>query len=328
MNTILHKIYTWQARIHIGRWDETNLWRSAIEAKALEWKEHFPSISWSSASCDTKAIQTIRLWQIGGLLMGLDNLSAKDFLAKHPYILDQDIPKTELAFLAYALKTKDALSHDTEEKIRGLFKEYLSSGTVPYRDSCQEVRFVDTIGLLCPFLYATGMDELADRQIEEYDQALYDGIFPFHAFSLSTQLPMGVCDWSRGTGWYILGLIESGKHEDRILRLAEHLLPLQKQDGSFGCFLFNPFSRSESSGTASAGLLFVRAFQLSGNSAFLESALKTEQALIRATRRDGSIDYSQGDTEGIGIYSQHFDTLPFTQGIALLLANRLSSLSL
>ena len=28
-------------------------------------------------------------------------------------------------------------------------------------------------------------------------------------------------------------------------------------------------------------------------------------------------DFSQGDTKGIGVYSQNFDVLPFTQGFVL-----------
>ena len=330
MINLAHNIYTWQARIHIGQWEETNLWRSAIEAKARKWLEHLPSISWSKGmNAPHKATQTIRLWQYGGLLLGLDSISAKEFASKHTSLLYQDSPIIERAFLAYALKTKEALSQNQEKEFLQLFQEHLIEGTtIPYRNSCPDLRFVDTLGLICPLLYAAGMETLADRQIEEYDFALYDGVFPFHACSLLTHLPMGVCDWSRGVGWYILGLIESGKHHDRILRLAEHFLPLQKQDGSFGCFLFNPTSRSESSGTTLAGLLFIRAYQLSGNPLFLERAYKTELALMRATRRDGAIDYSQGDTEGIGVYSRQFDTLPFTQGMALLLSKRLSSLSL
>jgi len=39
--------------------------------------------------------------------------------------------------------------------------------------------------------------------------------------------------------------------------------------------------------------------------------------LMRVTRRSGEIDFSQGDTKDIGVYSARFDILPFTQGFAL-----------
>jgi unsaturated rhamnogalacturonyl hydrolase len=38
---------------------------------------------------------------------------------------------------------------------------------------------------------------------------------------------------------------------------------------------------------------------------------------MKVTRRDGVIDFSQGDTKAIGVHSQEFDLLPFTQGFAL-----------
>ena len=37
---------------------------------------------------------------------------------------------------------------------------------------------------------------------------------------------------------------------------------------------------------------------------------------MKNTRRNGEIDFSQGDTKGIGIYSLTYDIMPFTQGIA------------
>ena len=38
---------------------------------------------------------------------------------------------------------------------------------------------------------------------------------------------------------------------------------------------------------------------------------------MKATMRDGAIDCCQGDTHGIGSFSQTFDIMPFAQGMAL-----------
>ncbi|MPN08619.1 hypothetical protein SDC9_155904 [bioreactor metagenome] len=35
------------------------------------------------------------------------------------------------------------------------------------------------------------------------------------------------------------------------------------------------------------------------------------------TRRDGALDYCQGDTVDFGIFSQRLDVMPFAQGMAL-----------
>ena len=45
--------------------------------------------------------------------------------------------------------------------------------------------------------------------------------------------------------------------------------------------------------------------------------------LQSVTRRDGTVDFSQGDTKGIGVYSMNFDRLPFTQGFVLRTLNKL-----
>ena len=52
-------------------------------------------------------------------------------------------------------------------------------------------------------------------------------------------------------------------------------------------------------------------------------AIKIEKALMKATRRDGTIDFAQGDTKGIGSYSQIFDRMPFAQGMGLYLSKTL-----
>lgn len=42
---------------------------------------------------------------------------------------------------------------------------------------------------------------------------------------------------------------------------------------------------------------------------------------MQATRKNGAVDFSQGDTKDIGVYSSNFDILPFTQGFAIRLIN-------
>lgn len=318
--SLFHDLNTWQARIHIGRWNDRAEWQEALSEKARKWLRHIPTVP----APGRKGRETVRLWQIAGLLLGLDEADARGFLGRHPGCLDGDSELIEKAFLAYALKKKGLLPENAGKQLLSAVEAMAEkNGTIPYRKGTPDIRYVDTIGLLCPFLYSMGLDVLADRQLAEYDRVLYDGVFPFHAFNRKENLPMGVCDWSRGTGWYILGLLESDNNRDRILRLAERMRELQRADGSFGCFLFNPSSPRESSGTALAGLLFCKAYELSRDASFLESAERCARALMKMTRRDGALDCAQGDTLGIALYSTRFDILPFAQGITLLLLKQL-----
>ena len=181
--------------------------------------------------------------------------------------------------------------------------------------------------MVLPFLHACGWDDLAKRQLEEYDQALLQELFPAHAYDIEKNLPLGVFDWSRGIGWYILGLIETADMKGnaaRIVKLANALLSLQREDGGFSSFIFNQKERLESSGTVLIGLLFVSAYQITYDTRFLESAFRVEKALMQATRRNGAIDNCQGDTYGIGYYSQIFSVMPFAQGLALKLSKALN----
>ena len=46
---------------------------------------------------------------------------------------------------------------------------------------------------------------------------------------------------------------------------------------------------------------------------------------MKATRRNGAVDNCQGDTYGIGYYSQIFSVMPFVQGLVLMLSKQLDS---
>ena len=64
-------------------------------------------------------------------------------------------------------------------------------------------------------------------------------------------------------------------------------------------------------------MLFISAFKHSRKIQYLDAARRIETALMSMTRRDGAVDYAQGDTHGIGMYSMRYGTMPFVQGIAL-----------
>ena len=319
----------WQKRIHIGRWKSRTDWQIAVRDKAVSWLKHTPIVPVS----DEKRMvlwdmlrgkygnRNIQSWQYAGLLFGLGQENAQAFYVAHQNIRRQY--SVDNALLMYVLYKKDVLSRkDLIEYAQesGLVDQ---EGTVPYRQQLLDIRFVDTIGLLVPFLVACGYDDKALNQIKEYDEALLYGIFPPHAYDVKKHLPLGIYDWSRGLGWYILGITETEEldgNRERILRLANEMLKYQQDNGGLGSMFFSP-SRIESSGTALLGILFVKAFEITSDRVFLDAAKMAEGALMRITRRNGEVDYSQGDTKGIGMYSNRFDIMPFVQGITVHLSN-------
>ena len=307
---IIRELCDWTGRIHIGRWADENVWQKAVEEVVFEWLSHTPKIE--NATADVMS------WQKAGLLIGTNvgNPSGrwKDLCEELKNVEPSKINPEHL-LLAYALKVRP---HNVEAFVERHGKE-----TIPYRAHERNVRYVDTLGMVVPYLHWTGRDELAVRQMREYDNAMWNGVFPAHAYNVKYDVPMGTFDWSRGCGWYILALIESVDMEitkEKILKLAEALIPFQKTNGGYGCFIFNESARMDSSGTALIGLLMIAAYEYTRIDMFLECAKRCEKALMAATRRDGIVDFCQGDTIGIGNYSQTFSLMPFAQGMALKLA--------
>lgn len=333
---MLLSLHQWMGRIHMGRWKERGRWQQALRKQALKQLKSLPIVPikgdvsypfWNNHIRRKNRSRALQSWQLAGLVMGLEKNDLTDDTRIINTFFNRDEQRPEIALLGFALKQKNLLTKAQEEAIYHSLETLTGpTGTILYRTNIPNVRFVDTIGFICPFLYAAGKEELADRQIKEYDRALFNGIFPAHAWHMQRNLPLGVFDWGRGVGWYILGCIASEQHRDRCLRLAEHLLSLQREDGSFGCFLFNLSSQKDSSATVLAGILFAHVFQQCGDKRYGEAATKAEKALMSMTRRNGLVDFAQGDTKGMGLYSDYFSTMPFVQGMTLYLSKRLDDL--
>ena len=329
----LQTFHTWQGRIHMGRWNDRWTWQKAVESKCKSWLKHTPVIPVSDN--DTYILykkmtnkyghHRVHSWQYAGLLMGLDDCDAKDFVKSHHFL---DNLSVDNAFLLYVLYKKHAVSKiDLQSFAIKLGLDSIDT-TVPYNNNLPNVRFVDAIGMIVPFLYACGYKDKAMNQLKEYDEGFLNGIFPPHAYDIQKHLPMGIYDWSRGVGWYVLGIIETMELEGnctRIIRLADEMLNFQRENGGFGCMLFSN-SHLESTGTALIGTLFVKAFELTNKDVFLNAAISAEKALMQITRRNGEVDFAQGDTKGVGSYSLRFDTMPFAQGMALYLSKQISCL--
>lgn len=321
-------IYTGFARRGIGSWDDRDSWRDAVKAKARKWLCRAPAVLWADRGLfgivkGRLSSRKPNTWQTAGLLMGLDDEDVQDIADSRRDLFSGQVLSKDNGLLAFSLKERGLLKAEDEKRLLSGMDRYLESGTIPFSSERQDSRQVETIGLICPFLYSTGLGELADRQIDEYDKALFNNVFPYHGFDITTGLPLGAHDWGRGTGLYILGLVESGHYEGKILGLAENMLRLQRTDGAFGCFLFDKHSSRDSFTTVFAGLLFVSAYRLSGEDRFLDAARAVEKALMSMTRKNGTVDYAQADSKGIGFYPASFEPMPFVQGMTVRFSKEL-----
>ena len=216
--------------------------------------------------------------------------------------------------------------------------------TVSYKPYTQNYRYVDTIGFICPFLVEYGQKfkvpeavDLALIQIEEFNRyaLLGDTFIPCHTYTIKSKLPVGLFGWGRGLGWYAIGLIDAwcvldATHPKKqkmtlwVEQFARMAISFQRDNGSWGWIVMQDNARSDSSTTATLAWFLKNAAAVPTISKDCQQAVdKAIRYLMTVTRRDGAIDFSQGDTKGIGVHSQEFDILPFTQGFALRTLNHL-----
>lgn len=303
----------------------------------------------------------IQHWQEAALLLGLtEHLKNKDdetvkkeitkFLNLKFDYNGQWINKpkhVDCAILAYAVMKLDFI--DTEKYRKALdytwkmINEHIGAdGTVGYRKSMKSYRYVDTIGFICPFLVTYGIKykkseciNLAIKQIKEYEKygMLEKHFIPSHAYRLENKVPHGLYGWGRGLGWYAIGLIDSWRElpnnhnyklvlEESVKQFAGAAISFQQENGSWNWTVTRNESRPDSSTTAILGWFMLNASKIDEISKdCLHSTEKAMSYLMKATRRNGAVDFSQGDTKDIGVYSMLFNILPFTQGFCIRMMN-------
>lgn len=360
---------TWQSRIHIGRFENKEMWQQKVLAVSKKWLGNTPTIPLT----DNKRLifidmlrgnykrAAIQSWQEGALFLGLTEYvknttdrkiqrQLEDFADKKITASGQWKEKPDAsdhALLAYAILNADFANltrfrpafDETYEMIKRLKG---TEGTVAYKKHNAHYRFVDTVGFICPFLVTYGIKfsipeavELGGKQILEYQKygMMPDINIPCHTYLTDTKMPAGLYGWGRGLAWFALGLIDSwnalpAEHphkntlQDIVTKTARSAIKFQRENGGFNWLLFVKESRFDSSTTAAMCWFFTLAAQIPEIAeqcrAARESGLKYLQSV---TRRNGAVDFSQGDTKGIGVYSQNFDILPFTQGLVLRTLN-------
>ena len=287
----------------------------------------------------------VQSWQRAALLLGVsESGSTASVRACADDLLTADgnwktpVSRVDEALLAYALLR----AADEPRRVRpamdamyALLTAQQSDGTVPYDPHITDRRFVDTVGMICPFLwlYAETYDvpqakTLCLRQLKEYTDRGISPVtgLPAHAFRLSDGAALGIGDWGRGCGWYALALAELLRCGADVTEPAQAfvraILPLQQPNGAWSRQLLSERG-TESTATAMLGHLCAVLFEKTGAQACAAAAENAQRALLSATRKNGETDYAQGDTKGIGFYSARLTASPAALGFALLLSEEL-----
>lgn len=310
----------------------------------------------------TYASRTIQHWQQAALLLGLAEQHYYERDARIEATVTKFLRRTldeegrwrnkpkhvDIGILAYALMKQNSVSHQPYkhalDETWELIQAHIGAdGTVQYRQGLPNYRFVDTIGFICPFLVAYGhvyekpeCIDLAVKQIEAYVEhgMCAEHFLPCHAYAIDHSIPLGLYGWGRGLGWFAIGLIDTWNElpsdheamqalEPIIEQFAHALMTFQRADGSWSWTVTRE-CRSDSSATATLAWFMLNAAQLGSiKTLCLQSCDRALHYLMKVTRRRGAVDFSQGDTKDIGVYSMLFNILPFTQGFSMRTINLL-----
>lgn len=355
----------WLGRIHIGRYQERRQWNSSITRIGVMWLNKTPKIKFTD---HTRLVvidmlrgnytkSAIQQWQEAALLLGLSEYLSKteDPNAQKALLeyLDskfdgngqwKEKPQhVDGAILAYAvMKTGNPDRYRPAlDYMWNLIREHIGEdGTVLYRRTMTDYRYVDTIGFICPFLAAYGMRynknecvQLAVKQIQEYEKygMLEHHYIPSHAYHVHSKFPLGLYGWGRGLGWFAIGIIDAWQelpnhHEckqvltESIKKFARAAIAFQGERGNWNWTVARRESRPDSSTTATLGWFLFNASRITEISQeALSGAERAIGYLMSVTRRSGVVDFSQGDTKDIGVYSMLFNIMPFTQGFCIRL---------
>ena len=367
LNDIIPIIKTWVSRIHIGRYDNKDIWKTAIAEKSVKWINNTPKIK---VTDNTRLViidklkgnyskSAIQHWQHASLLLGLngdDNNKARESINKYlnSHFDNNGQWKEKPEFVDCAILSYAVMKCDTTDKYKHsldytyeLIKELVGEdNTVKYRKSMPNYRYVDTVGFISPFLVKYGLKyndekaiELGIKQITEYYKYGFDSDnnIPFHAYDVNNKYKLGLCGWGRGLGWFAIGLIDSwielpnnNKYknvlEEIVIKYANAILKVQLDNGGFGWTVTRKETRIDSSTTATLAYFLICASEIKEiTERCLEGYNKAIKYLMSVTKKNGEVDFSQGDTKDIGVYSVLFDILPFAQGFALRAINKKSN---
>jgi len=307
----------------------------------------------------------LQSWQEAALLLGLseslkcnDDPQVKEKILKY---LNSKFDSTghwkskpenvDAAMLAYAVMKIDFIDSNKYKNAMdytwGLIQNHVGQDdTVMYRKSMRKYRYVDTVGFICPFLIAYGLKyerkeciDLAIKQIKEYENHGLQGThkIPSHAYEINYKIPLGLYGWGRGLGWFAIGLIDAWNElpedhkykldlEQSVKQFAKAVIMFQQENGAWNWTVTRSECRSDSSATATLGWFLLNAAKI--NEISEQCIVGTQKALdflMKVTKRNGEIDFSQGDTKDIGVYSTLFSIFPFTQGFSIRTVNYYNS---
>lgn len=206
--------------------------------------------------------------------------------------------------------------------------------SLPYRKSSPHDIYIDSIGMICPFLCRYGKvyhDQqainLAIKQIVNFISFGFDAntLLPYHGYSLQENSKMGIIGWGRAVGWLLIGMVDSLEYIDpanpnysflvRAFRnIVNTTIKYQKRSGYYSWQLTALEGHIDTSSTSMICYAIRRGIKLGLlNTSYLYYSNLGLQAL-RLSIADGFVSNSSAECMGFSMYPQRYDVFPWSQG--------------
>lgn len=213
-----------------------------------------------------------------------------------------------------------------------------NNGLIPYMPNSKNYMFVDTIGMICPFLTRYGIDrnakeaiDLSLKQLDEFYEFGFDGNsdLPYHAYDPQKGGQFGIIGWLRGIGWLLWGTIDtlkyldttSSEHEILSSRFQKLLIAIEQHftaNRRFSWDLLNPYSHEDTSGATMIGYAIERAIELN---IATEDNINMSDSIYEFLRQNvnyrGEVENGLAECQGVGHYPNYFGKTSYAQGSAL-----------
>jgi rhamnogalacturonyl hydrolase YesR len=207
-------------------------------------------------------------------------------------------------------------------------------GSLPYRIARNKDIYIDSIGMICPFLCRYGSvyhdpnaTQLAIKQITNFLKFGFDSKtgLPYHGYNRKERLKYGIIGWGRALGWLLIGLADSlpyiasnhPKYEylcESFIRIVETTIKFQKSSGYYSWQLTAMEGHIDTSATAMISYAIKRGVSIGIlDKLYLYHAMLGLGALERSIV-NGEVTNASQECMGFGMYPQNYGKYPWAQG--------------
>jgi rhamnogalacturonyl hydrolase YesR len=207
-------------------------------------------------------------------------------------------------------------------------------GSIPYRESNRNRVYVDSLGMISPFLCRYGNnfndDSSSELGIKQLINFLDYGMdeetnLPYHGYDSFNNIKLGIIGWGRALGWLLIGLVDSlefipkshSKYQyliNKLQNIVSNVVKYQLKDGNFTWQITAKEGHIDTSSTSMISYAIRRGIMLG---LLPTSYLKNTNLAINALHNntiDGVVQNCSAECRGLGMYPQKYGSYPWAQG--------------